>query len=142
MSSHICPIVKLGPALPIPGADKIEMFEIVGNGPVIVQKGQFKENDLACFIPPESCVNTADSAFDFLSSKARKSDGWCKIRPVRLRGQLSVGLLLDPVGLSEGADGSGRYKVKKFEDHIKIEQPQPKALPWYSRLWKRYFGTR
>lgn len=140
MSSHICPVVRLGAPKAIPGADKIVLFEIEGNGPVVSAKEQFKQGDLAGFIPPESIVNTADSAFSFLAPKARKSDGWCKIRPVRLRGQLSVGILVDPLGMGEGSNVAEKYKVKKFEEHIKVEQPQPKKMPWYRRLWLKVIG--
>lgn len=122
MSAHICPVVKLGPEKPIPGADKIVLFEIPGSGPVVSMKGQFKEGDLATFIPPETMVDTSLAVFSFLAKNARKSDGWAKIKPVRLRGQLSVGILVPPAG-DEGANGADKYRVKKIEDlEVKVEQ--------------------
>lgn len=139
MSSHICPVVKLGKPQPIPSADKLVFYEVEGNGPVVVAKEDFKEGDLATFIPPESCVDTALEAFAFLKSKARKPDGWCKIRPVRLRGQLSVGLLLPATG-AEGSNGADKLKVKKFEEHVKVEAPKAKQLPWYRKLWLKMTG--
>src|SRR5258706_15962788 len=70
MSSHICPVVKLGPPLPIDKADKLVYFDIVGNGPVVVAKEDFKEGSLATFIPPESCVDTGMVQFCFLETHA------------------------------------------------------------------------
>ena len=142
MSAHICPVVKLGPAKPIEGADKIVFFEIEGSGPVVVQKGTFNEGDLACFIPPETMVDTSLGVFGFLASKARKSDGWAKIRPVRLRGQLSVGLLVPPVG-NEGSNGADKYKVKKIEDFepVRVEHVAGKKnLPFFRKLWLKITG--
>lgn len=141
MSEHICPVVKLGPAKQIAGADKIEYFEVLGNGPVVCVKGDFKEGDLATFIPPETIVDTSLVAFSFLKKNARKSDGWAKVRPVRLRGQLSVGLLLPPIG-DEGANGAAHYRVKKIEDFeaIKVEGPKPKSVPFLRRWWLKLTG--
>lgn len=139
MSGHICPVVKLGKPTPIVGADKIEVFEIIGNGPVICVKGDYKEGDLATFIPPESCVSTGISGFEFLKKTARKSDGWAKIKPVRLRGQLSVGLLVPALG-PEGSNGAEKYRVKKFEEHIKIESPKAKPVPFFRKLWLKITG--
>lgn len=116
MSEHICPVVRLGAPKKIKGADKIEMFDIAGSGPAVVAVGQFGEGELAAFIPPETMVDTSINEFSFLKSKARKSDGWHKISTVRLRGQLSVGLLVSPRGLNEGDNAASAYRVKKIED--------------------------
>lgn len=146
MSTHVCPVVKLGEPIAIPGADKIEVFDILGNGPVVSAKGQFKASDLAVFVPPESVVDTSLEAFTFLKSKARKSDGWAKIRPVRLRGQLSIGLLMPANGMSEGEDGAKRYSVKKYEDHVKVEtihgHNSGKTPGWIIKLWRRFFPSK
>lgn len=136
MSAHVCPVIKLGAPQPIPGADKIEVFNVEGSGPVVQAKGQFKEGDLATFIPPETMVDTSLAVFSFLAKNARKSDGWAKIKPVRLRGQLSVGILVPPVG-NEGANGADKYRVKKIEDlEAKVEQPHNagKKTPFLKKM--------
>lgn len=143
MSAHICPVVRLGEPQPIPGADKIEVFNVEGSGPVVQAKGQFKAGDLACFIPPETMVDTSLAAFEFLKKSARKSDGWAKIKPVRLRGQLSVGVLVSAMGQPEGANLADKYNVKKIEDLENKLQPMAKPKSLKSRLiawWNRKFN--
>lgn len=145
MSAHICPVVKLGPPQPIPGADKIEVFNVEGSGPVVQAKGQFKEGDLACFIPPETMVDTGIAAFEFLKKNSRKSDGWAKIKPVRLRGQLSVGVLVSAMGKPEGSNLAKEYNVKKIEDlEVKHEHFDgrnktlwDKAKAWWNKRFSK-----
>lgn len=140
MSANICPVVQLGAPRPIPGADKIEVFDIFGSGPCISVKGDFNEGDLACFIPPETMVDTTLACFDFLKKTARKSDGWAKVHAVRLRGQVSVGLLMH-VGhkAKVGDDLAAEFKVKKPEDfdpHVQAAIAKAKKVaPWYKRMW-------
>lgn len=143
MSAHICPVVKLGEPHAIEGADKIEFFDVSGNGPVVCVKGDFKAGDLAVFVPPESIVDTSLADFAFLKKSARKSDGWCKVKPVRLRGQLSVGILLPAGKRKEGDNAAADFRVKKFEDHVKIEPAlltNKKPVAFLRKLWLKVTG--
>lgn len=148
MSDNICPVVRLSAPKEIAGADRLELYEIPGSGPCVTAKGQFKKGDLACFIPPESMVDSSLTVFDFMKKYARKSDGWAKVHPMRLRGQQSIGLLMDPPLLSiAGSNGAAFYGVKKAEDF----RPKPNAAlrqacqwataPWYVKAWWRVSGT-
>lgn len=145
MSDNICPVVRLGAPKAIPGADRLELYEIFGSGPCVTAKGQFHEGSLAVFIPPETMVDSSMTCFDFMKKYARKSDGWAKIHPMRLRGQTSIGLLMDPPSTysSQGDNAAEFYKVKKPEDF----QPKgaiaqiKKVAPWYVKAWWAITGT-
>lgn len=133
MSDNICPVIRLPAPRAIPGADKIEVFDVVGSGPCVTVKGQFKEGDLACFIPPETLVNSARPEFEFLQKRARKSDGWARVKPIRMRGQISVGLLMDPYDMKLGSNGAKLFNVKKTED-FEPKQQGPKVYSLWQRL--------
>jgi len=146
MSELICPVVKLEKSYPIAGADNLEFFCVFGNGPVVVSKGQFRPGDLAVFIPPETLVDTSGPDFSFLASKAR-SDGKYKLKPTKLRGQLSVGLLVpchSPMQHAPGENLAGMFAVEKApEDPLPAtfaadQAPPPyPGIPTYdiNRLW-------
>lgn len=53
--THEANIVRVGPILPHPNADKLELT-MVGGYQVVIGKGNFKEGDLAVYIQPDSVV--------------------------------------------------------------------------------------
>jgi RNA ligase (TIGR02306 family) len=96
---------------PIPGADAIECA-ILGGWPVVTKKGEYKVGDLAVYVEIDSWVPTELAPF---LSKGKEPSVYNdirgeRLRSVRLRGQLSQGLLL-PMGILEnyarGDDGDG-----------------------------------
>jgi hypothetical protein len=62
--THEANIVRVGPILPHPNADKLELT-MVGGYQVVIGKGNFKEGDLAVYIQPDSVVPQTE-AFKFI----------------------------------------------------------------------------
>ena len=109
---------------PIEGADKIELAHVLG-WQCVVNKGQFKENDLAVYFEVDSFLPIKPE-FEFLrSSSYKKTDlmgeGF-RLRTMKFRGQISQGLLL-PVSqfqpllgdTEEGMDVTDKLEVKLWE---------------------------
>ena len=114
---------------PIEGADRIELAHILG-WQCVVNKGQFREMDLAVYFEVDSFLPIAPE-FEFLRvSSYRKTDimgeGF-RLRTMKFRGQISQGLLL-PVSafpvISEdaelGTDVTEMLGVKKWEIEERI----------------------
>jgi RNA ligase (TIGR02306 family) len=109
---------------PIEGADSIECA-VVGGWTVVVKKGEFQAGDLAVFCEIDSWVPTDLAPFLTAKNKAPREFGGVKgerLVSVRLRGQLSQGLLLPLLPacqhvdgeLAEGRDVSVALGVKKW----------------------------
>jgi RNA ligase (TIGR02306 family) len=130
---------RISSLTPIPGADAIEVAQVDG-WKVVVKKGEFKEGDLAIYFEIDSFLPESDPRYSFLmKSGVRVFEGerGHKLRTIKLRGQISQGLLL-PVNLFfedfvgseydegqelsefflEGADLTDFLKIKKYEAPI------------------------
>jgi RNA ligase (TIGR02306 family) len=125
-------IRKIDNIRPIEGADAIECA-VVGGWTVVIKKGEFKVGDLAVYLEIDSWV--PHELAPFLS----KGDGPSvfndirgeRLRTVKLRGQVSQGLLL-PISIlenliyidgtkfqvEEGADASEFLSITKYEAPI------------------------
>jgi len=89
-----------------PNADTLEISSIYGGYTVIFKEGRFKEGDLAAYIPTDT-ICSANPEFDWLGDKKR-------IKPVRLRGIFSLGILATPPpGMVEGDSVVEFYELKK-----------------------------
>lgn len=109
---------------PIEGADRIELAHVLG-WQCVVNKGQFKEGDLAVYFEIDSFLPIRPE-FEFLrASSYKKTDimgeGF-KVRTQKFRGQVSQGLLLPvssfpeiPEDAAPGRDVSGLIGVRKWE---------------------------
>lgn len=89
-------IRKIDAIDPIEGADAIEVAT-VGGWKVVVKKGEYKVNDLACYLEIDSWVST--NLAPFLTKpghfpKVFEGVEGERLRTIRLRGQISQGLLL------------------------------------------------
>ncbi len=87
MSEFHVAVVRVGPAEKHPGADRLEMTR-VNDYPVLFLSGQFREGDLAVYVPVDAVVPLDDPRWTFL-------DGHCRIKARRLRGVFSCGLLTE-----------------------------------------------
>lgn len=123
MSTFSCPVVRVGKIGKNPNADNLSIW---GGymGPVQFSEGQFKEGDLACFVPVDSLVDTSLPEFDFLKPKA-DFRGVYRVRGIKLRKLPSVGLLVpldrmkgllpnDPLG-DVGFNCADLFGIKKYE---------------------------
>ena len=114
---------------PIEGADRIELAHILG-WQCVVNKGQFREMDLAVYFEVDSFLPIAPE-FEFLrASSYRKTDimgeGF-RLRTMKFRGQISQGLLLPvsafpaiPADADLGTDVTEILGVKKWEIEERI----------------------
>ena len=114
---------------PIEGADRIELAHVLG-WQCVVNKGQFREMDLAVYFEVDSFLPVAPE-FEFLRvSSYRKTDimgeGF-RLRTMKFRGQISQGLLLPinafpaiPADAELGADVTEILGVKKWEIEERI----------------------
>lgn len=114
---------------PIKDADKIELAHVLG-WQCVVNKGQFREMDLAVYFEVDSFLPVAPE-FEFLrASSYRKTDvmgeGF-RLRTMKFRGQISQGLLLPistfpliPKDAEPGLNVTELLGVKKWEIEERI----------------------
>lgn len=111
MSTFKCPVVRIDKIGKHPNADNLSIWN-GPQGPLVFKNGQFKDGDLAVFVPADSLVDLSRNEFQFLAGD--KKEGLFRIRGIKLRGIPSVGLILPANGLSEGDDGAQIYGVTKY----------------------------
>ena len=109
---------------PIEGADAIECA-VVGGWKVVVKKGEFTVGDLAVYLEIDSWVPTELAPFLSKGKEPREFEGIKgeRLRTVKLRGQISQGLLLplEPTcaniasELFDGLDVSFPLNIVKWE---------------------------
>lgn len=118
MSEWIPEVVRIGEIRPHPNKDNpdpklrcdtLSYTEVYGGYPVLFRTGEFKEGDLAAYIPVESLVPTDRIEFAFLGDSSR-------IKARRMRGMFSMGMLVPaPEGLTEGQSVVEALGLKKYE---------------------------
>lgn len=125
---------------PIPDADAIEVA-IVGGWSVVVKKGEYKSGDLAIYCEIDSWIPHEMAPFLSKGSEPREYNGVKgeRLRTVKLRGQVSQGLLLPTVGQTplkgEGDDLTEFFGIQKWEAPIPtqlagdVEGPFPSYVP-------------
>ena len=94
---------RIAEVKPIEGADKIEAYRVDGWW-VVSEKGEFNVGDLCCFFEIDSFLPVREE-FEFLRKNCFKStknlgDGF-RLRTIRLKGQISQGLILPLSAFSE-----------------------------------------
>jgi RNA ligase (TIGR02306 family) len=87
---------------PIEGADAIECAIVNGGWPVVVKKGEYQVGDVAIYLEIDSWVPHELAPFLSKGQEPREYNGVKgeRLRTVKLRGQLSQGLLL-PIQVAE-----------------------------------------
>jgi len=109
---------------PIPGADRIEKATVLG-WEVVVAKGLYKVDDTIVYVEIDSILPKKDE-YAFIKSTRKLEDGseWFYVRSIKLRGQISQGLILPvitlPLGvpLTIGADVSEILNIKHYEKPV------------------------
>ena len=131
-------IRKIAELNPIENADAIEVATVDG-WKVVVKKGEFNVGDLAVYLEVDSWVPTELAPFLSKGKDPREFNGVKgeRLRTIKLRGQLSQGLLL-PMGVLAVKTDSGSYlgDWDQFEGHDvserlgiqKWERPIPAQL--------------
>ena len=102
---------------PIDGADAIEVAT-VGGWKVVVKRGEFTAGDLALYIEIDAWCPTGVAPFLSKCKEPREYSGVKgeRLRTIRLRGQISQGLILHYVGDGrEGDDLTEALGIQKWE---------------------------
>ena len=116
-------IRKISAISPIEGADAIELA-VVDGWKIVVKKSEFSIGDLAVYCEIDSWIPHELAPFLSRGQEPRVYGGVRgeRLRSVRLRGQLSQGLLLPvevakngPVTIEEGADVTDVLGIQKWE---------------------------
>lgn len=119
MSTHSVNVVRVGPVLPHPNADKLELTK-VGEYTCVIPKGVYREGDLAAYIEPDYVV-PATEQFAFLGTREKDR----RVGAKKLRGIWSEGLLTAaPAGVVEGADVMEQLGI------VRWEPPEPGQPGW------------
>ena len=122
---------------PIVGADRIELA-LVDNWQAVVKKGEYTVGDLVCYVELDSFVPHTLAPFLTKSGhypKVYKGVEGQRLRSIKLKGELSQGLILPFVVLSveyEGNEGIGDWKegdnVTEELNILKWEKEIPACL--------------
>lgn len=108
--------VKILDLQPIDGADRIEVASVLGYK-VVVQKGLYSVGDSAVFIVPDTTVPRAAWS-EFLFKGDKVNDARIRLKTIRLRKQVSQGLLVPNSICQEGEDFTDLLGVEKYEKPI------------------------
>lgn len=128
-------IVKIDNVTAIDGADAIEASH-VGGWAVVTKKGEFVPGALAIYFEIDSFLPEGNPAWQFLVDKSARQFGELKghvLRTVRLRGQLSQGLILGLDALPAGAQVQEGDDVTELLGVQKYEAPIPANLAGETR---------
>ena len=131
-------IRKIDSIRPIPGADAIECA-IVGGWTCVVKRGEYTVGDLAVYLEIDSWVPTELAPFLSKGKEPRVFDGIKgeRLRTVKLRGQLSQGLLLSLGVLPANDDFNGAWTegedVSELLGIVKWEMPMNAQLAGMAR---------
>jgi len=118
MSKHTIQVIQVGEILAHDNADSLERTMVYG-WQCCLRKGQFKQGDLAVFIPPDYLVEVARPEFAFLAPRAK--NGLARITAMRMRGALSYGLIIPcPEGATVGECVMARLGITRYEPPDKV----------------------
>ena len=128
MMRKLATIRKIDALRAIPDADAIECA-VIGGWTAVVKKGEFEAGDLAVYCEIDSWIPHALAPFLSKGKEPRVFDGIAgeRLRTMKLRGQLSQGLLLpfaimkpffDDILFTEGVDVSELLGIVKYEAPI------------------------
>lgn len=136
MGEFFVQVVRIGEVTKHPNADRLSITTVHGGYPVVFTTGDYKEGDLAVYVPVDAVVpDTAEWAWLApKGSELRPKDR--RIRAKRLRGVFSMGLLTDaPPGAVEGQDVAELLGITRYDDE---PEPQPLVKPQKPKgLWAR-----
>ena len=107
---------------PIEGADAIEVAT-VGGWKVVVKKGEFKVDSLAVYLEIDSWVPTELAPFLSKGKESREFNGVKgeRLRTIKLKGQISQGLLL-PLNVATSRFDAGCLNAPTFEEDCDLTE--------------------
>lgn len=114
--THKVEVVRIDKIYPHENADALSKVKVY-DYTCLVRTANWREGDLAAFIPPDSVVSITRPEFSFLAKKAK--NGKVRIRTEKLRGIVSYGLLVPaPTGSKIGDDVANILEVEHWEPEI------------------------
>ncbi len=119
MSQLKVEICKIEEVNPIEKADKLEVVKVKG-WHCVVSKGQYEVGNIVIYCPPDSII--PDKLIDKYNLEFLKKNG--RVGTIKLRGQISQGLILDIDCLSISKKHAIGDDVSKELGIIKYEPPQ------------------
>ncbi len=128
MSELHVPVVRIGKVGRHPNADTLSITQADGF-PTIFRTGDFKEGDLAIYIPIDSLLPLDNPLFRFLAKAEPTPGSYHRLKALRLRGIFSRGLLVKPPEPMEltsipawkvGQDVAEYYGIKKWEPELPV----------------------
>jgi len=130
-------IRKIDEVRPIPDADAIECA-VVGGWTVVIKKGEFKAGDVAVYCEIDSWIPITVAPFLQRGDRIHEFEGVVgnRLRTMKLRGQLSQGLLLNYWNFPQVVDEFHKTRLATAEPFdvasilgiVKYEAPIPAAL--------------
>ncbi|MGH2515285.1 MAG: RNA ligase (ATP) [Ktedonobacterales bacterium] len=134
MATFTVEVLPLTDVEPHPNADRLDLA-VVGNYRVVVQKGQFRPNDLVAYIPEASLL--PDDLIEHLNIRAYLAGPQHnRVRAAKLRGVLSQGLVVPArAEWTPGDDVAAELGITKWEPEIPLGMkgnPAPAPLWWQS----------
>lgn len=156
MSEFHIRVVRLGPIEKHPNADTLSITQIDGGYPVIFRTGEYKEGDLAAYVPVDAIVPDFPE-WRFLAPNILPGEPvpekYRRIRARRLRGIFSMGLITKATPNSkEGNNVQEVLGITKYEPPteafgtglgvISAKLKWFNSIPWYKKPLTRYFWIR
>ncbi len=149
MARQLASIRRISDIRPIPGADRIVVAQVDG-WECVVQKDEFHVDDLVVYVEVDSVVPERPE-FEFLRNRK------FRVRTIKLRGQVSQGLvlplsILPPGNYADGMDVTDIMGITKYDPQAQQEaillQRQPKMpqgrfakfmmrFKWYRKLFMK-----
>lgn len=125
MARKLASVQEVTSIEPIEGADRLVCAQILG-WKVVVNKDDFKPGDKCVYFEVDSFLPDDDPRFEFLRARSFRDNEFMgrgmRIRTMKLRGQLSQGLVLPLSQFPEvgadaevGTDVTGLLRVRKWE---------------------------
>lgn len=127
----VVPIIRK----PHPNADSLELCIIDDSYQVVINKNDWSNVNKAAWIRPDNLVDVTRPEFSFL--KKNGTDTLVKVRPIRLRGELSYGFLAPvPDSFNIGDDVTEYLGVKPYEPELEFTSVCGPSPPGFSNLAK------
>lgn len=129
MSKHEAIVIRIPKIEPHPDPETVNLGLVkVWDYQCVVNKHQWKEEDLAIYLEPDTVVDGSRPEFAFLN-KPEKPPQKHRIKVKRLRGAWSEGCLIPvPEGLTEGDDAWSVLGLERYEPTLKSHRGRPANL--------------
>lgn len=123
MSEWYPQVVRIDEIEAHPNADRLGIVRVLGNYPVCVNLADWSEGDVAAYVPVDTLVPNAEP-FKFLFEEDDPADKRVRVRAKKLRGVLSMGLLVPPPA-EFNRDGVWDFRQRSVQELFDLEKWEP-----------------